>query len=278
MEKKEYCEYCGDVSLGRHTHHIKSRGSRGQNIELPENKITLCAECHTKAHAGRIGRWELITIVAQREGKTPEEICEIIGLLVDKFLPTEYTVEAPQSKYHGHTLDEVLQAYFSYVEITETTMWERAAILSSLVESGIKITHLSALVGCSPATIREQVRTYRAFPNEDTRAKDMSFTIHRIASKTEEPEKWLDEACEKGYSTRQLEEAIKIETGQVNLKNVQLEKAERAVRMLKEVLKSDDPETVQFISEELPVLMSLSSCVSNAPTHLYGELANQAVN
>ena len=48
--------------------------------------------------------------------------------------------------------------------------------------------------------------------------------------------------------------------------------------MLKEVLKSDDPETVQFISEELPVLMSLSSCVSNAPTHLYGELANQAVN
>lgn len=247
--------------MGRHIHHIKSRGSRGQNIELKENKITLCAECHAKAHAGIIGRWELIIIVAKREGRTPEAICEIIGLLVDKFLPTEYTIKAPQSKYNGHTLDEVLQVYFSYVEITETTLWERAAILNGLLESGIKQKTLSSLVGCSPATIREQTRTYRAFPDENMRAKDMSFTIHRIASKTDEPEIWLDKACINGYSTRQLDEAIKAKLGKESLKNMQLEKAERAIRMIKEVIESHDKEAYNLVLKELSsIVPSCPSC------------------
>ncbi len=259
-EKIKYCEYCGNTSesMAKHTHHIKSRGSRGKNIELKENKIILCAECHAKAHAGKIGRWELIVFVAKREGKTPEQICEIIGLMVDKFLPKDYVINAPQSKFNGHSLDEVLQAYFSYVEITETTLWERAAILSGLLESGLKQKNLSSLVGCSPATIREQVRTYRAFPEESMRAQDMSFTIHRIASKTQKPEKWIDSACINGYSTRQLEEAIKLETGGEEIrKSAQLEKAERAIRMLKEVIESDNIEAQTVIAEEIVELMPL---------------------
>lgn len=257
-EKNKYCEYCGNASesIARHTHHIKSRGSRGQNIEAIENKIVLCAECHTKAHAGNIGRWELIVIVAEREGKTPVQICEIIGLLAEKFLPQDYVINAPQSKFNGHSLDEVLQAYFSYVEITETTLWERAALLSGMLESGLKQKALSSLVGCSPATIREQVRTYRAFPEESQRAKDMSFTIHRIASKTDNPEKWIDSACVNGYSTRQLEEAIKFETGNEEYqKSAQLEKAERAIRMIKEIVEGNDTEAQLTIIEELEGLL-----------------------
>ncbi|KUG05271.1 hypothetical protein ASZ90_017344 [hydrocarbon metagenome] len=257
-DKIKYCEYCGNAteSMAKHTHHIKSRGSRGKNVEFKENKIVLCAECHTKAHAGNIGRWELIVIVAEREGKTPEQICEIIGLMVDKFLPKDYVVNAPQSKFNGHSLDEVLQAYFSYVEITETTLWERAAILSGMLESGIKQKTLSSLVGCSPATIREQVRTYRAFPEETVRAQDMSFTVHRIASKTQEPQKWIDKACINGYSTRQLEEAIKFETGSEEMrKSAQLEKAERVIRMIKEIIESDDTEAQTIIIEEVNELL-----------------------
>jgi len=257
-EKIEYCEYCGNAteSMAKHTHHIKSRGSRGKNVELKENRIVLCAECHTKAHAGNIGRWELIVIVAEREGKTPEQICEIIGLMVDKFLPKDYVIDAPHSKFNGHSLDEVLQAYFSYVEITETTLWERAAILSGMMESGIKQKTLSSLVGCSPATIREQVRTYRAFPEENLRAQDMSFTVHRIASKTQEPQKWIDSACINGYSTRQLEEAIKLETGgEEYQKSADLEKAERAIRIIKEIIEGDNMEAQKVILDEMEELI-----------------------
>lgn len=55
-KKKRYCEYCGKYG-DTHHHHIRSRGAGGG--DTPENLITLCFVCHTKAHDGNISKDDL---------------------------------------------------------------------------------------------------------------------------------------------------------------------------------------------------------------------------
>lgn len=61
--RKKYCEYCGRT-WGIEVHHIKTRGSGG-NDEL-SNLVSLCADCHTKAHNGQIPKRNLKYIVEKR--------------------------------------------------------------------------------------------------------------------------------------------------------------------------------------------------------------------
>lgn len=51
--RKPYCQVCGRWGVV-HVHHIKTRGSGGGDV--PENLISLCYECHTKAHAGKLSK------------------------------------------------------------------------------------------------------------------------------------------------------------------------------------------------------------------------------
>lgn len=253
-QRSKICEYCGTyIEKGNHIHHIHHRGSGGSNKK--ENLICLCSKCHTKVHVCNISRWDLINIVARREGKTPEDICEIIGLLIDKVKIENYVFDIPNSPLEGKSLEEVIQIYCSYSEIEETAIWEKAAILAAMIDAGIKVKTISSLVGCSPATVRERVRTFKAFPDPLSRAVDKTFTHHRIASKTKDPGKWIDLVCEMDLSTRQLEEAIKAE-GQDGIikKDILKEKAERVVRMIKEILTADI-DTAQWLKSELNIIL-----------------------
>lgn len=222
-----------------HDHHIKHRAAGGSDVE--ENVIKACGECHAKCHAGNIKLWQQVEIVARRLSKTPEEICESIVLIADKILPQDYVFEGQDNPLQGLSLDDVLQTYFSYEELGEEALWGKAQIMSGMIDNGLKPKTISSLLGCSPATIRERVRTYKAFPDESYRALDKSFTHHRIASKTDNPQMWIDMVCKEDLSTRQLEEAIKAEgKDEVIIKDFLQEKAERIIRMTKEVLETEE--------------------------------------
>lgn len=52
-----YCQYCGRTGIMQ-VHHIKSKGSGGN--DTPDNLISLCIDCHAKAHSGQIKRGDLI--------------------------------------------------------------------------------------------------------------------------------------------------------------------------------------------------------------------------
>ena len=75
-----YCEYCGATGRVFETHHIKSKGSGGN--ECRANKINLCVECHEKAQQYVIAPWELIVRVAYREKSTVAEVYAAVGLLL----------------------------------------------------------------------------------------------------------------------------------------------------------------------------------------------------
>lgn len=69
--RKQICERCGKPSYGE-PHHVYTVGSGGGDIR--ENLIQLCADCHIAAHAGHVGKEELIDIVAEREGMTSDNV------------------------------------------------------------------------------------------------------------------------------------------------------------------------------------------------------------
>lgn len=62
--RKPGCELCGRPGVV-HVHHIRSRGAGGG--DEPENLISLCPECHAKAHAGQVERGKLRQIAERRE-------------------------------------------------------------------------------------------------------------------------------------------------------------------------------------------------------------------
>ena len=65
--KKHNCEYCGKKNCYTNTHHIKSKGSGGDDIE--DNLIELCSNCHRRAHDGLISKQELLKVVKRRKRK-----------------------------------------------------------------------------------------------------------------------------------------------------------------------------------------------------------------
>jgi hypothetical protein len=261
------CEWCGEYAeKGHHRHHIRHRVGNHKEIDLDikENLICLCWKCHTEVHNGSIKRWQLIEIVAHREGVTPQEICETIGLMVDKVMPHEYIFKDETNPLFGRTLEDVAQEYANYDEIESAALWAKAEILYHIVNhmkrNGDKLNDIyrkiSPCVGCAPETIKVRVKTFQAFPEPEMRAQDKSFTIHRIAAATDDPEKWLDAACANDYSTRQLTEAITAEKGSKNgvAKDANEAKAARVVRMAKEILEYGD-EPANWLREQLSQLL-----------------------
>ncbi len=60
-------------------HHFYAKGmGGGSQLDIPENLLPLCVECHDKAHWGKIERPELLRLIAARLGKTPEECQQVI--------------------------------------------------------------------------------------------------------------------------------------------------------------------------------------------------------
>ena len=65
--KKHNCEYCGKRNCWTNTHHIKSKGSGGNDTE--DNLIELCGDCHRKVHDGIIKQKELLEKIKKRKRK-----------------------------------------------------------------------------------------------------------------------------------------------------------------------------------------------------------------
>ncbi|MEN6568041.1 MAG: hypothetical protein ABFC57_17290 [Veillonellales bacterium] len=81
----DQCERCGRRSNGYfnlETAHVISRGAGGPDIK--ENCLKLCGPaamsmgCHGADHRGEISNNELFGIIAAREGKTLDEIKDIV--------------------------------------------------------------------------------------------------------------------------------------------------------------------------------------------------------
>ncbi len=80
------CEWCGrHILSAAHPHHIYARGmGGGSRLDVRENLIALCFQCHGDVHAGLIARDDLWGKVAARENCLQGTIKRKIARLLRK--------------------------------------------------------------------------------------------------------------------------------------------------------------------------------------------------
>lgn len=236
--RTKHCEY-SDPETGERCknpvfggpHHIKSRGAGGDDIR--ENLISLCAECHQKAHGGNISRQTLVQIVADREALPYDDVCKIIRLYPksvepetsrQEVGPTGATVQATISpKPQEPILEDMISAYIQIDEQEKNARWIKGQLLHSMLEAGVQQGWLASQVGVSSAQIRELVKVYKAFPDEGMRIPSLSWYHHRVAANSADPVKNVQLAADQEMSTRQLRKTILETEGRSDL--VQQEQA-----------------------------------------------------
>lgn len=132
-----------------------------------------------------------------------------------------------------------LQVFINLVQQGEATLWAQAAWAMEMTgKYGRKTAKMLAVdTGLSASYVRQIVATAKAFPEPESRAQDLSFTHHRMAAMTEDPERWLTAATEKELSIAELRREINDTKDRVALD----EQARRAAERLRQsVLKFNE--------------------------------------
>lgn len=201
-----YCELCGK-SVGRYeTHHIKSKGSGGTDIKA--NLINLCIPCHRKAQEYHIKPEELVIRVAVREKSSVSDIYTAIGWPIPINV-SELEEKREIVKKRTETPVETYIAILITLEEEEREIsFLRGYVLNELVEKGATKSWIASQIGRSTSYIRKHIDTYKAFPDYQEIENDLSFTHYHIASKTDNPDHWIEEALDKNLSTREMSNAI----------------------------------------------------------------------
>lgn len=114
--------------------------------------------------------------------------------------------------FRGETYESYVQAWINVSEEIEERRWRLGAIAASLVWRYGENTAatFAADVGVSSRTVRDYARAYRVFET-GTRVPILSYTHHRIAARSEDPQKAIEEAADKLLSTRQMEVRVEAE-------------------------------------------------------------------
>ena len=240
--KKEYCEYCGNPK-NLEIHHIKTRGAGGKDI--PENLIVLCHKCHQKAQQYKTNRYVLIQIVALREGKDKEEICNLIDIPIpDKWPRWTPPKETP-------SLEQVIQTIINLEEKEDDCKWKFGELVKALIDTGITINWLASQIRRSGAYIRARIKTFEVFSEESTRVPELSWQHHRICANTDKPYEWIQKAAENQWSTRELEQAIK----EGKPKKDEIEEAKKVLTKVQDILAKNN-QASEFLRESLLKLLT----------------------
>ena len=107
-------------------------------------------------------------------------------------------------------LDELIQHFISLSQKDIEHAFEKGEIACHLIQMGETYETLSAKVNCSPEQIRVLTKTFLAFPKESDRPyAELSYYHYRLAARTDDPHKWMQEATDNEWSTRELSKALK---------------------------------------------------------------------
>lgn len=77
------CEFCKRPSQGCDPHHLRCKGmGGGSRLDVRCNLIALDRLCHSEFHAGNIAYYDLLAIVAAREGVNQRDIEAVVNLIL----------------------------------------------------------------------------------------------------------------------------------------------------------------------------------------------------
>lgn len=104
-----------------------------------------------------------------------------------------------------------VQRFIALMDHESASLWAQAEHAREMkVRYGRETArNLSTEVGCSQGYIRELIGTANVFPDPAQRAQDLSFSHHRIAAFTDDPDRWLGMAVAQQWSVQDLREAVR---------------------------------------------------------------------
>lgn len=92
----------------------------------------------------------------------------------------------------------------------DAALFNQSMIACVLKEKmGATAKQIASDVAYSARYVNILVKTYLAFPTEESRVCDLSFSHHSTAAHSDRPEYWLNLAVENGWSVRELSRAIR---------------------------------------------------------------------
>jgi len=146
--------------------------------------------------------------------------------------------------------DQLISEFIDARVEGDNFIWKQSAIAYFLKESMmISAKIISGDTGYSPRHIANLVKTFSAFPTEDSRAMDLSFSHHMVAAKTDDPKFWIDQAVDNAYSVRELQRAIDGDSPELDPVSV----AQRTWKKLESLIDRDD-EGSDYLKKQIKLL------------------------
>ncbi len=106
--------------------------------------------------------------------------------------------------------DQLISQFIDSRVEGDAALFRQATLAFFLKEEvGATSKQIGGDVGYSSRYINVLVKTYQAFPTEESRVIDLSFSHHSIAAHSDNPEYWIDQAVQNGWSVRELSRAIR---------------------------------------------------------------------
>ena len=149
----------------------------------------------------------------------------------------EFLLLEGNSVHEEVSYDQLISEFINARVEGDNFIWKQGAIAFFLKETmQVSAKIVSSDTGYSPRHISNLVKTFTAFPTEDTRALDLSFSHHMLAAGTDDPAYWLDEAVKNAYSVRELKRAIDGDSPELDPVSV----AQRAWKKVEQLIELDN--------------------------------------
>lgn len=142
--------------------------------------------------------------------------------------------EVGQELSYDALLDQLIEMRKEEAE----RIWDQASIIYVLrTRMQVKAGDIASEMNCSSTYVNDLARAFGAFPEPSDRSLELTFTHHKIASKSEDPQYWLAEAEANQWSCKQLQEAIKGKP-----EDTALDKVQKLYEKIVKVLEDGGPE------------------------------------
>jgi len=141
-----------------------------------------------------------------------------------------------------------LAVFVQLLEGERENLWAQADWAMHMTASyGRKTAKLLATdTGVSASYVRQIVATAKAFP-EESRALDLSFSHHKIAALTEDPEAWLQRALKDSLSVQELRQAVTDSKDHLT----EAEEAQRAAERLIQAAKKFNERYAEIVGQQV---------------------------
>lgn len=284
--RKDYCERCGARAYGE-PHHIRPRSLGGSDV--CENLIELCFECHRAADDGEVSPYELIVIVARREGIDAADVCRRTGWPVPEIFPDvclpgvgmpvgslEDFLAGVASKecstaddlvdacvafiaHNGYAAEDIDQLMVTAEQNVREENRKLGLWVSVRVKMGLKPKEIAAKLNRSESYVKKLIRTFRAFPLPEDWNPELTWEHHAAAAATDDPVAWLARAADEGWSTRDLRKRYLEHKNEGHIvreeEDKEMEEAKRLVLKVQAVIERGGP-AGRWLREQLSVILS----------------------